>query len=172
MKRDVSVINVADDNGFTPLLLAAKHHNTEACKLLLQCGSNVHARAESMNVRQFAKTEPSLKTYAIIKDYLSKQEEFMVLIKDPKAETYDISRALDSKVDPNVRDRFSKLSALMLAIQNQNHPVIELLCEHKADVSLINESGDCPLHQAVKYGELMLRYEVCVSLCPSHCPPH
>lgn len=155
LKTDTHPINKIDDEHFTPLLLAAKHHYPDICKLLLQNGADVHASDnDGMNVRKYARTDPSSETYKIIRECLSDQEEFLVLVEDPKTERFRIARALESKIDPNVTERKGKSSALMLAIQNENHSAIELLCEHKADVSLTNNSGDRPLHLAVKYGKL------------------
>ncbi|KAI9642631.1 hypothetical protein NHQ30_009436 [Ciborinia camelliae] len=116
-------INLANNMGETPLLLAVRIPNENMAKLLVKAKADV-------NLANDKKETPLLLAVR------NQNEDMAKLLVEAKA---DVNLANDKKETP-----------LLLAVQNQNEDMAKLLVEAKADVNLANYMKETPLLLAVR----------------------
>jgi ankyrin repeat protein len=117
---------------FTPLFLAVNQRHPEAVKELLRCKANPNITGPGDNP----------------------------LLYEALPDTPTLKVLLEGGADPNVRTSDSR-PMLLVAMQDQTQPAVELLLAHQVDVNAVTE-GWTPLHEAAAMGnkaiaELLLK---------------
>jgi len=139
-------VNVQDTIcGDTALTLAGKFgYGTDILELLIKKG---HA---NINVANFEEETPLI-LYCLINNI-------------------ECSKLLvEYGADINVQEKTKGLTPLMIALENFNYNIARYLCEHNADLEIVNHNGDTVLLQTCsiynKYGtELLLHYSADVTV--------
>jgi len=115
-------VNVTNQDGSSPLHVAALHGRVDLVPLLLKHGASVGAR----NVNQ-----------AVPLHLACQKGHFQV-----------VRCLLDSNAKPNKKD-ISGNTPLIYACSNGHHEVAALLLQHGASINLSNNKGNTALHEAV-----------------------
>ncbi|XP_038309571.1 ankyrin repeat domain-containing protein 27 isoform X1 [Canis lupus baileyi] len=115
-------VNVTNQDGTSPLHVAALHGRADLIPLLLKHGANAGAR----NVNQ-----------AVPLHLACQKGHFQV-----------VRCLLDSKAKPNKKD-ISGNTPLIYACSNGYHEVAALLLQHGASINICNNKGNTALHEAV-----------------------
>ncbi|XP_042824227.1 ankyrin repeat domain-containing protein 27 isoform X1 [Panthera tigris] len=115
-------VNVTNQDGFSPLHVAALHGRADLVPLLLKHGANAGAR----NVNQ------------AVPLHLACQKGHFQVVK----------YLLDSNAKPNKKD-ISGNTPLIYACSNGHHEVAALLLQHGASINVCNNKGNTALHEAV-----------------------
>lgn len=115
-------VNVTNQDGTSPLHVAALHGRADLIPLLLKHGANAGAR----NVNQ-----------AVPLHLACQKGHFQV-----------VRCLLDSKAKPNKKD-ISGNTPLIYACSNGYHEVAALLLQHGASINVCNNKGNTALHEAV-----------------------
>lgn len=156
-------INEHNDDGFTPLHVAAQKGDVEAGKHLLQCGANI----------EITSTKKVDGVTALHLAARNGHEDFVKLLLDNGANVNSISStgsrvtplheaAFDGHVDVakllinhdaavDAKDRHN-FTPLMYASTQGNSAMVELLLQKKADLYLQNNNGETALHGAADHG--------------------
>lgn len=129
-----------DENGRTPLHLAAVEGNAEAARFLLSQGAEVEARDR----------------WGLTPLFVAIYEEPLILDRVPL-----VQLLIESGADIQARDAAGDTPLHMAALGETE--IAALLLEHGADANAVNDAGETPLHKAVQYPEeaivsLLLRY--------------
>ena len=114
-------IEAKDNQGWTPLFIAAKKKREDMVKFLLTRGANIQA------------TEKSGKTI------------LHQLVKD-KAPISLINRFVSNGIHLDSKDESGE-TALHLAVGTRQKDVVTLLLENRADVQVASKDGVTPLHK-------------------------
>uniref|UniRef100_A0A452UEU5 Ankyrin repeat domain-containing protein 27 n=1 Tax=Ursus maritimus TaxID=29073 RepID=A0A452UEU5_URSMA len=115
-------VNVTNQDGSSPLHVAALHGRADLIPLLLKHGANAGAR----NVNQ-----------AVPLHLACQKGHFQV-----------VRYLLDSNAKPNKKD-ISGNTPLIYACSNGHHEVAALLLQHGASINVSNNKGNTALHEAV-----------------------
>nr|XP_025039493.1 ankyrin repeat domain-containing protein 27 isoform X2 [Pelodiscus sinensis] len=115
-------VNVSNQDGYTPLHMAAMHGHPELVFLLLKHGANISAK----------------NTNHAVPLHLACQKGHFQVVK----------RLMDCSAKPNKKDVHGN-TPLMYACLNGQHEIAALLLEHGASVNLSNSKGNTALHEAV-----------------------
>ncbi|XP_045652107.1 ankyrin repeat domain-containing protein 27 isoform X2 [Ursus americanus] len=115
-------VNVTNQDGSSPLHVAALHGRADLIPLLLKHGANAGAR----NVNQ-----------AVPLHLACQKGHFQV-----------VRYLLDSNAKPNKKD-ISGNTPLIYACSNGHHEVAALLLQHGASINVSNNQGNTALHEAV-----------------------
>ncbi|XP_074864593.1 ankyrin repeat domain-containing protein 27 isoform X2 [Carettochelys insculpta] len=115
-------VNVTNQDGFTPLHVAAMHGHSELVCLLLKHGANISAK----NANQ-----------AVPLHLACQQGHFQV-----------VKCLVDCNAKQNKKDVHGN-TPLIYACLNGQHEIVALLLEHGASVNLSNSKGNTALHEAV-----------------------
>ncbi|VFV32588.1 ankyrin repeat domain-containing [Lynx pardinus] len=115
-------VNVTNQDGSSPLHVAALHGRADLVPLLLKRGANAGAR----NVNQ------------AVPLHLACQKGHFQVVK----------YLLDSNAKPNKKD-ISGNTPLIYACSNGHHEVAALLLQHGASINVCNNKGNTALHEAV-----------------------
>jgi len=156
--------NVADAEGFTPLMAAAEHGHAEIVKQLLAAGADVNARGrEGWTALMMAASFSDKPECA----RLLLEAGADVHFKDPNGWTA-LMQAVYKGNAPIVallaeRSRPDLDRALLVAALSGHLEVARVLLEHGADRHITTDEGDTPLHLAIRRGHadvavLLLRH--------------
>ncbi|XP_007539524.1 ankyrin repeat domain-containing protein 27 isoform X2 [Erinaceus europaeus] len=115
-------VNVTNQDGSTPLHVAALHGRTDLIPLLLQHGANPGAR----------------NTNRAVPLHLACQKGHFQVVK----------HLLDSHAKPSKKD-LSGNTPLIYACSHGHHEVAALLLQHGASINAFNNKGNTALHEAV-----------------------
>ncbi len=137
----------------TPLHWAVIHDDAEMVALLL-------AHEADQTQRNSARLRPfdlavELEFWSCVVELandgkLEKEDYSKALLKAVRLNQYQAAKALlEVGADANYLEDGSKMTALHLAVRNDNAEMIALLVEHNADVTACNESDWTPLHCAI-----------------------
>jgi ankyrin repeat protein len=162
LSKDPDLVNAVDENGRTPLHMAAATGQEEAVRLLLQRGADVNAAdAAGMSAVDFAFfAERASGTADLTRLLVSEGAEF-----DANA-TFYRSRRLDLVISPgnmemtrflveqgaDVNAVVFVLAPLENAAARGHLEIAQFLLEHGADVNLRGGDGNPPLRWAVERG--------------------
>ena len=158
-----SCVEVRDEDGFTPFLLAADNGHTEVCELLLERGKvNIEEKTLSgdgaLNLAVFkgrAKTVKMLMSKGAMVDTRN-NSGFTLLLSAADEGHVDVCKLLLA-VNSNVEERMPSTlyTPLHFAAINGNETIIELLLSHNADVNSRSKTEAAPLHLASQEGHLV-----------------
>ncbi|KAM9122589.1 ankyrin repeat domain-containing protein 27 isoform 2-T4 [Pangshura tecta] len=115
-------VNVTNQDGFTPLHVAALHGHPELVYLLLKHGANISAK--NMN-------------HAVPLHLACQKGHFQI-----------VKCLVDCNAKQNKKDVYGN-TPLIYACLNGQHDIAALLLEHGASVNLSNSKGNTALHEAV-----------------------
>jgi ankyrin repeat protein len=121
VKNEPGCINQMNDNGFTPLILAAYKGNFEIVEFLLVEGANINYQSEM----------GSALTAAVFKGNIELSKLLLAF-----------------KADPNGTD-LNGVTPLIYAVQFKNKDMIKLLLSFKADKSLLDKKGKTAFEYAL-----------------------
>lgn len=122
MKQNPDVINQANENGFSPLILACYRGNVEVAKFLMDNVKDINYKSQEGT----ALAGLSVKYNKELVEYL-----------------------LEKKADPNIADSTGS-TPLFWAVKFGNKELIELLLKHKADKSKKDSMGMTPFEYALQ----------------------
>jgi ankyrin repeat protein len=157
-------INVRDDQGRTPVMLATYQHNTDMVKTLLEVGADV-------NIRDNDKANPLLHSAAMgwldilqlainahADTTLTNRHGGISIIPASERGHVEIVRALLTRTNINVNHInnygwTALLEAIILSNGDKAHQqIVQLLVDHGADVNLADQDGVTPLQHARERG--------------------
>jgi ankyrin repeat protein len=144
--------DVADNNGVTPLHLAAENSNLDICKALLKVkGVNANAKdkiyGETALHRSFKRSEPSAELLELL---IAKGANVNEQDNDSQGALYEACSVGDANsaailfrlgADINDDEDVFGHTALHAAIAVQSLPTVKVLVDAGADLTLRNKSG-------------------------------
>jgi|TARA_B100002003_G_scaffold82034_1_gene76522 ankyrin repeat protein len=145
-------VDARDDDGKTPLHLAANHGHKEIAELLIAKGSNVNAKNRSGQT-------PLDMAYGEIADLLRKhgaktREELSALIDAARNGNIEaVKQAIADGADVNAKDGKGGGTALIFASYDGNTEIAKLLISKGADVNAKSKYGYTPLNRAAGNGQ-------------------
>lgn len=139
------MMNYVDNDAGTCLHLATKLGYADAVRALLAAGSDpTIANKEGATPFDYCSDKTILGVY---------NEE--LLQASAKSNTPRVRKLLKAGVSVNASDgATSDNKALHWAASYGNADIVKLLCEHQANVNVVNKAGVTPLHDAVTRGDL------------------
>lgn len=114
-------INQSNENGFTPLILAAYKGNLEIVEFLLLEGANINYQSEMGTALTAAVFKGNVELSSLL---------------------------LHNKANPNITD-INGISPLMYAVQFKNKEIIKLLLSFNADKSFVDNKGKTAFEYAL-----------------------
>jgi ankyrin repeat protein len=159
--------DVADNNGVTPLHLAAENSNLDMCKALLKVkGVNANAKdkiyGETALHRSFKRSEPSAELLELL---IAKGANVNEQDNDSQGALYEACSVGDANsaaillrlgADINDDEDVFGHTALHAAIAVQSLPTVKVLVDAGADLTLRNKSGQSALHQSIVVGHFQI----------------
>jgi ankyrin repeat protein len=153
----ISLLNIKDKQGNTPLHYAGKVNNVEAVQTLLKYKANVN----QVNYSEYNSLHSAISSRStdIVKLILDNQ--IYINAKTDTGETalhiacnFKLEEVVDmlikKNIDVNIADNDNQFTALNYAIKLQNIPIITNLISNGADVNFQDYFGDTVLHQCIK----------------------
>lgn len=139
------MLNYVDNDAGTCLHLATKLGYADAVRALLAAGSDpTIPNNEGATPFDYCNDKTILGVY---------NEE--LLQASAKSNTPRVRKLLKAGVSVNASDGASSDNkALHWAVTYGNTDIVKLLCEHQANVNIVNKAGLTPLHDAVTRGDL------------------
>ncbi|EGD81155.1 hypothetical protein PTSG_11195 [Salpingoeca rosetta] len=137
-------IDLRDDTGSTPLILAALGGNVEAASCLIAYGANVDAQDTDGNTAL----------------HMAAWQE--------REHSVDVMELLlKNGADPNIANAENR-TPLHNAVQNGQTFAVMVLLDHNADVHVRNDAGETPLDIAVRFGReevvsVLLNHDISVT---------
>lgn len=159
-------LNFQDDNGHTPLSLAALYGRTEIIKILIDKGVDVNIKNMYGCTALMAMLWPwynNIETAKLLMDngidldiqdnngYTALMHTIFNGNKEWKP-CIEITKLLvDNDADPNIQNKFGE-TGLMMAVYNGRIEVVRLLIDKCVDVNIKNIYGTDALMMAIEYG--------------------
>lgn len=120
LEENPTLVNSKNGDGYSPLILAAYHSNTNIVKTLLSRGASVD-EGSGYGTALMAATV--------------------------KGEAAIVKLLLDYKANPNLKDK-NGITALLYATMFQQDEIVALLLNHNADISIKDNRGNTALDYA------------------------
>jgi len=146
-------VNLADDDGYTPLMLAAQYGHADVVKRLLKKGANAKARTKTGHTALTlvwgtdGKVVPMLIKAGADPNARNNDGETPLLVAAHHNTTGAIRELLKAKANPNLADN-SGVTPLMEAARKGNLASVRLLIAAKADKSAKDKAGKTALDYA------------------------
>lgn len=169
--KKVGDVNMVDQNGITPLMLASMGSNEKVVKLLLDNGAEINdTQEQGWTALMLASQEGHVGVVGVLlnfnPDLENREPEYgrtALLVAANKGHTPICKLLIEKGTNVNAVNEFG-WTALLYAATDGNFDLAELLLENNANVNKGN-TEDTPLSAAVKGGyakivELILRYNV------------
>lgn len=169
-------INIQNEEGNTPLILAVKKSKVYIIKILLNSGVDPNIQNEEGETALMFACRKSVKMTEILLKYgadVNIQNKIgmtalMLIIQNPNKFTHDIIQLfLKYNVDVNIQDSCD-WTALMHAVMNDNvsKKMIKILLDNNADINAQNCDGDSALifsgrlalYDSIKAMKILLNY--------------
>lgn len=151
-------LEVADDHGRTPLMMAAQTGDEETLRMLLALGANVHARdKEGYSVLAYAARNRVADEYKLNRLKLLVEKGASIETDGPRAliaacqsgTVKSVRWLLSVGLDARATVGDSGNTLLHVATQNEHGGVVEALIQGGAEVNAKNVLGHTPLHFAM-----------------------
>lgn len=146
-------VNLADDDGYTPLMLAAQYGHAAVVKRLLKKGANAKARTRTGHTALTlvwgtdGKVVPMLIKAGADPNARNNDGESPLLVAAHHDSTDAISELLKAKANPDLADK-DGVTPLMEAARRGNVASVKLLLAAKADKTASDKSGKTALDYA------------------------
>ena len=127
-------VNAQDDDGYTPLMVAAKNGDTDTVKFLIDAGADLNAQGADLNAHN--------KCNAILRLTVANKNGYMAAEENGHTDTVYYDRNYDRN------------TALILAVENGHTDIVKLLIDAGADLNAKNYFHDTPLIKAIYYGRI------------------
>jgi uncharacterized protein len=162
LKQGVKV-DVRDDHGRTPLLLAVHHNQVEAARLLIEAGADVNAQDRMQDspllfagaegrleiLRLILKAKPNFKVY-------NRYGGTALIPACERGHVEVVKELIKTDMDINHINRLGWTALLEAIILSEGGPkhqeIVRLLVKAKANVNLADKDGVSPLHHARQRG--------------------
>ncbi len=162
LKQGVKV-DVRDDHGRTPLLLAVHHNQVEAARLLIEAGADVNAQDRMQDspllfagaegrleiLRLILKAKPNFKVY-------NRYGGTALIPACERGHVEVVKELIKTDIDINHINRLGWTALLEAIILSEGGPkhqeIVRLLVKAKANVNLADKDGVSPLHHARQRG--------------------
>jgi ankyrin repeat protein len=194
--------DIADNNGVTPLHLAAENSNLEMCKALLKVkGVNANAKdkiyGETALHVSFKRSDPSAELLELL---IANGADVNEQDNDSQGALYEACSVGDANsaavllrlgADINDDEDVFGHTALHAAIAVKSLPTVKVLIDAGADLTLRDKSGQSALHQSIVVGQFqifeciiealiandllqqqILQHETLDAFTPLHCACH
>lgn len=142
-------VNKVNENGKTPLIIAAKwNESSRVIDLLLKAGADGTIECpEGKTAYYYANKNKSLSfSESVFKLYLAMKGGFFYLVIHGSPE--EIQKAIEEGSDPNMRIAGNRTALMNAATWNCNPEVIELLIDEGANVNARDDFGGTALREA------------------------
>lgn len=145
-------VNIADENGDTPLHIAAQRGKAGAVEVLLNAGADAAAKnAEGKTPLQIAEGKGTVK---LLEAAGKVRERELKLCRDVQTgKTATVQAALNDKVNPNALSVDKSCSLLCVAVNARNVEMVDLLIKAGADVNYVTTQSKSVLHLAATHGD-------------------
>jgi uncharacterized protein len=162
LKQGVKV-DVRDEHGRTPLLLAVHHNQVEAARLLIEAGADVNAQDRMQDspllfagaegrleiLRLILKAKPNFKVY-------NRYGGTALIPACERGHVEVVKELIKTDMDINHINRLGWTALLEAIILSEGGPkhqeIVRLLVKAKANVNLADKDGVSPLHHARQRG--------------------
>lgn len=121
--KDSKIINLKNENGYTPLILSCYNSNLEIVKFLVNKVEDINGSSDYGTPLMAAVVKGNVEITKLL---------------------------LEKNADPNIKDA-NGTTAAHYAVMFKNYDIVELLVASKADFNVKNVSNQTPLNMAALY---------------------
>ena len=152
-------LNMADENGFSPLMQAAWHGQQECLRVLLQHGANVSLRNNAgCTATHFAAAQGHVACLEVLIEHAhvdvnshTKFNATPLILAAKGGHCACVSLLLEHGADVNMQYRGNQ-NALLFAAGNGHYETMQILMSNGVQVDQANSQGVTPLMRAIQQG--------------------